>query len=367
MSGKQIINPNPPRFSFIFGRPFAPLYGWIMSLRAAWYKKGKLKSTKLGIPVVSVGNLTMGGTGKTPMVMYLARLFSTNKVAVVSRGYRSKSTEEINLVANEHEILLDVEHAGDEPYLMAESLPGVVVATGVQRAVVGEYCEHVLKCDLLILDDGFQHLKLQRDLDIVLFKVDSFLGNNRVFPGGDMREPLAALGRAHCFVLTCVDDENRAKADAIKVALHGKFPDIPVFMGSYSPVFIENSLGARVEPDAFHGMKVAGFCGLAHPYHYRKNLNAAGFDIVFFKSFGDHHAYTQKQLDSIVHKAKEKQATAIVVTGKDFVKLTELSCDFPLYKIQMEVVMEPGFDQFVRLRSQLPILGQAPSVGDLPL
>ena len=216
MSGKRVINPNPPRFSFIFGRPFAPLYGWLMSLRAAWYKKGMLKSCKLGIPVVSIGNLTMGGTGKTQMVMYLAKLFADKKVAVVSRGYRSKGTEDINLVANGYEILLDVEDAGDEPYLIAESLPGVVVATGKERAVVGEYCEHVLECDLILLDDGFQHLKLQRDLDIVLFKVDSFLGNNRVFPGGDMRAPLAALHRADCSVLTCMDEDNRAKAEAIK-------------------------------------------------------------------------------------------------------------------------------------------------------
>lgn len=347
MSETKIINPNPPRFSFIFGRPFAPFYGWLMSMRAAWYKKGKLKSVKLGVPVVSVGNLTMGGTGKTPMVMYLARLFSHRKVAVVSRGYRSKATEEINLVASEKEILLDVAKAGDEPYLMAESLPGVVVATGKNRAVVGEYCEHVLECDLVILDDGFQHLKLQRDLDIVLFKVDSFLGNNRVFPGGDMREPLKALERADCFVLTCVDDENRPRAEGIKLALRGRFPDTPVFMGSYSPVYLENRMGNRLGVQDCQGMRVAACCGLAQPTHYKKSLMLAGFDVVSFKSFADHHVYTEKQFQAIVAKAKKNKATALVVTAKDFVKLVDCSCDLPLYKLQMEVEMEPDFDAFV--------------------
>lgn len=347
MSAKKTINPNPPRFSFIFGRPFAPLYGWIMSLRAAWYKKGKLKSTRLGIPVISVGNLTLGGTGKTPMVMYLARLFSKRKVAVVSRGYRSKATEEINLVASEHEVLLDVDQAGDEPYLMAESLPGVVVATGKHRGVVGEYCEHVLERDLVILDDGFQHLKIQRDLDLVLFKVDSFLGNNRVFPGGDMREPLKALKRADCFVLTCMDEDNRDKAEAIQAALSERFAETPVFMGGYVPVYIENRMGVRLDMDECQGMVVAACCGLAQPLHYRKSLKMAGFNVVSFKSFADHHAYTDRQFQAIVASAKKQKATALVVTAKDFVKLADFSCDLPLYKLQMEVVMDPSFDSFV--------------------
>ncbi|MDA3970487.1 MAG: tetraacyldisaccharide 4'-kinase [Desulfobulbaceae bacterium] len=347
MSDKRTINPNPPRFSFIFGRPFAPLYGWVMSLRAAWYKKGRFKSRKLGVPVVSVGNLTMGGTGKTPMVMYLAKLFADRKVAIVSRGYSSKGKGDINLVANGHELLLDVEQAGDEPYLMAESLPGVVVATGKDRALVGDYCAHELGCDLILLDDGFQHLKLQRDLDIVLFKVDSFLGNNRVFPGGDMREPLAALQRADCFVLTCVSEEKQAKAEAIKVALQGRFPDVPVFFAGYSPVSLKDGLGAELKIENCSGMKVAAFCGLAQPFYFRESLADAGLDVKLFKSFADHHRYTQGQVDSIVARAKKMQLAALVVTEKDFVKLADCSCGLPLYKLQMDVQMEPAFAAFI--------------------
>ncbi len=348
MSDKKIINPNPPRFSFIFGRPFAPFYGWLMSVRASLYKKGRLKSHKLGVPVVSVGNLTMGGTGKTPMVMYLAKLFAADrKVAIVSRGYRSGAKDDINLVANEHELLLEVEQAGDEPYLMAEMLPGVVVATGKDRALVGDYCEHVLGCDLILLDDGFQHLKLQRDLDIVLFKVDSFLGNNRVFPGGDMREPLAALHRADCFVLTCVNDEKLAKAEAIKLALQGRFPDIPVFFGDYVPVCLEDKLGAQIAIDNCSGMTIGAFCGLAQPFYFRETLARAGFEVQWFKSFGDHHVYTQGQVDSIVAKAQKMKVEALVVTEKDFVKLADCSCDLPIYKLQMHVRMESAFDTFV--------------------
>lgn len=347
MPSKKVINPNPPRFSFIFGRPFAPMYGLLMTLRARWYRSGLLKSTKLGIPVVSIGNLTLGGTGKTPMVMYVAKLFAERKVAVVSRGYRSKSTDDINLVANDHEVLLDVEYAGDEPYLMAETLPGVVVATGKDRVVVGEYCEHVLGCELVILDDGFQHLKIRRDLDIVLFKVDSFLGNNRVFPGGDMREPLAALQRADCFVLTCTDDDNMDKANAIEEALLGRFPDIPVFKGGYVPLYLEDKAGVRVDVSDCKDMKIAGCCGLAQPIHYRKNLNNAGFELVFFKSYGDHHAFTKRQLAGVVAAAQKRGAEALVVTEKDFVKLREFPCALPLYALHMEVRMGQVFDDFV--------------------
>jgi tetraacyldisaccharide 4'-kinase len=318
-----------------------------MSLRAKWYKSGFFKSAKLGIPVISVGNLTMGGTGKTPMVIYLAKLFAGEKVAVVSRGYRSKSTEDINLVANDHELLLDVDQAGDEPYLIAELLPGTVVATGKKRALVGEYCEHVLECDLVLLDDGFQHLKLQRDLDIVLFKTDSFLGNNRVFPGGDMREPLAALQRADCFVLTCVDDDNRARAEAIQKALHKRFPDIPVFFGGYKPVYLENNLGSRILVEDLSGIKAAAFCGLAQPVYYQKSLAQTGVDVVFFKAFADHHVFSRRQLQSIEVKASKKQAEMLVVTEKDFVKLADYSGSLPLYKLHMEVIMDASFDEFI--------------------
>ncbi|MHB8151111.1 MAG: tetraacyldisaccharide 4'-kinase, partial [Desulfobulbia bacterium] len=171
-----------------------------------------MKSQRLPVPVISIGNLTLGGTGKTPMVRYVTRLLLDRGVrpAIVSRGYGGKAAGRINIVADRTKTLLPPEMAGDEPFMLAEVLPGVPVLTGSQRARVARHAVEAFGANLIVMDDGFQHLALRRDLDLVLFSARTLLGNGRVFPGGELREPLSALGRAHAFVITGVDASNRS-------------------------------------------------------------------------------------------------------------------------------------------------------------
>jgi tetraacyldisaccharide 4'-kinase len=336
---------------FTLGRPFAPFYGAAMAMRAALYGKAFFRRARLGVPVVSVGNLTMGGTGKTPMVIYLARLLAASGVAIVSRGYRGRARGKVNVVSDGTRILLDAEQAGDEPLLMASRLPGVAVITGRQRALAGFYAVERLGAGLVLLDDGFQHLAVERDLDIVLFKADIFLGNNRVFPGGDMREPLSALRRAHCFVVTCVDGENEHRAQAFRRALGRRFPGTPVFFSAYKPCSLVDVQGRDHGLATLAGRPVGAFCGLGQPAYFEKSLAQAGMTTKGISVFPDHHHYTARQLAGLVADyLTTAGAEALVTTEKDLVKVRELVGDVPLFALRMEMTMEEGFDDFVRQR-----------------
>ena len=166
-------------FLFLLGLPFSPFYSAVMVFRSFLYRKGFFKSHRLPVPVVSVGNLTMGGTGKTPLVMYLANSFKgmDRKPAIVSRGYGGSANGPVNVVSDGRKVLLGPDAAGDEPRLLAESLPGVPVLTGPKRAAVGRFAVERFQPDILILDDGFQHMSVCRDLDIVLINGRSLLGD----------------------------------------------------------------------------------------------------------------------------------------------------------------------------------------------
>lgn len=336
---------------FTIGRPFAPLYGAAMAMRASLYRQGILSRHSLGVPVVSVGNITMGGTGKTPMVVYLTRLLAAHGVAIVSRGYRGKAAGKVNVVSDGKSVLLDPRQAGDEPYLMASLLPGVPVITARKRVLAGYFGVEKLGAGLVLLDDGFQHLAVERDLDIVLFKVDSFLGNNRVFPGGDMREPLEALRRAHCFVLTCVDEDNRQRAQALRQALGKRFPETPVFFSEYRPTCLVDGQGKEHALSTMAGQEVAAFCGLAQPDYFEKSLAEAGMVVDRFTVYPDHHDYRAKQIAALADQVKGQSAVkALLTTEKDLVKLKGVVTSIPLFALRMEVVMEKGFDDFVHQR-----------------
>ncbi len=331
---------------YTFGRPFSPLYSFAMSLRASLYKKGVLARERLPVPVISVGNLTMGGTGKTPLTIYLARLLAERKPAVVSRGYSGKARGRVNVVSDGKSIMLDASAAGDEPFFMAENLSGVPVLTGKRRVDGGRFAVEHCGAQTVILDDGFQHLALERNLNLALFKVDSFLGNNRVFPGGDMRESLKALSRADGFVLTCVDDENSRKAEAIKKALMVKFPTIPVFTARYQVVSLvrpDNSIVGVEEV----GSKILAFCGLANPSAFQRSLELFRIKTAGFLAFKDHCPYQRPELDLIKKQVAKCGATGLVTTEKDMVKLRGKDFGLPLVALKMEMVPEEGFEKFV--------------------
>lgn len=349
----------PLTLLFWIGRIFSPLYSLVMLVRAFLYRNNIfLKSHRLQIPVISVGNLTMGGTGKTPMVRYIARLLLERglRPAIVSRGYGGKATGPVNIVADGNKTLLAPEMAGDEPFMLAEALPGVPVLTGPQRVRVGRLAIELFGVNSVVMDDGFQHLAMDRDLDLVLFSAKTLLGNGRVFPGGELREPLSALGRAHAFVITGVDQRNRSGVEDFKRWLQGRFPKTPVFMGEYLPAGIWHSgHGQSCTLAKAREMRLFAFAGIANPDSFRQTLRQEDFSLSGFKEFRDHHAYTAQDVADLLAAARISGAQALITTEKDFVKLRPYFADFPFLALTIELRMDQDFDRFMANRLPSPV------------
>jgi tetraacyldisaccharide 4'-kinase len=343
---------NITKFYFALGRPLAPVYSAAMRIRENWYRRGTLKSYRLEAPVISVGNLTMGGTGKTPMVQYLARLLQSSgfRPAVVSRGYGGKARDKVNLVSDGSRLLLDAANAGDEPRFLAETLPGVPVLTGIVRRLPAQKALD-MGSDVLLLDDGFQHLQIVRDINLVLFNTDRLAGNSRVFPGGELREPVAALKRATRFILTGVHEENRLRAEQFGALLQKKFPEIPVTLTGYGvdrPVRLANQgVIEAVDADLLTGTRGFGFCGIAHPQSLRDTLERHGYNLAGFSSLEDHQQYSSAMLEKLLARARRAGAEFLLTTEKDLVKLAGYAVDLPLplFALRMEVVADDHFNR----------------------
>ena len=339
---------------FLLGRLLSPFYSCLMANRSRFYRNGFFRQHKLDAPVISVGNLVLGGTGKTPLVIHIARLLSRHgrKPVILSRGYKGTAKANINIVSDAKEILLDAIKAGDEPRLLAEKLPGIPVLTGRKRTVTGRYAITFLAADALILDDGFQHLALKRDLDIVLFSGHKLLGNGHVLPGGELREPLSSLKRADIFVLTGVESPNDARAADFSKYLQDSFPGKPVFTGAYHPENLVHSLHrgkyTTLHLSEVRQMAVFGFCGIAQPQSFAKTLRLSGTNLTGFHGFQDHHSYSLDSINFIYHQARQAKAQALITTEKDFVKLQNLyNEDLPLLVLPVRIKMTPDFDDYL--------------------
>lgn len=339
-------------FYYSLGRPLAPLYSFAMRLRAQFYVNGVLASSAFAVPVISIGNLTLGGTGKTPLVQHLARLLQANgfQPAIISRGYGGATKERINIVSDGGRPLLDASYVGDEPRLLAETLPGMPVLTGIVRKLPAAKAVE-LGANVLLLDDGFQHLAVRRDLDLVLFNADTLAGNSRVFPGGDLREPVRALYRAHAFVLTGTDESNIARAVQFKNLLHEKFPDRPTyFSGSRAVGLIQQMQNGRrmpAQPDELAGRRCFAFCGIARPEGFEKTLKQLALTPAAFKALPDHHAYKEQAVRQLSQAAEQAEADCLLCTEKDLVKLRGFALKLPLYGVMMQAAPESGLDTLV--------------------
>ena len=339
-------------FYFSLGRPLSPVYSLAMRLREAWYRRGILQAYRLDVPVISVGNLTMGGAGKTPMVQYLARQLRKNGFhpAVVSRGYGGRANAKVNVVSDGVTLLLDAKLAGDEPRLLAETLPGIPVLTGIVRRLPAQRAVE-MGADVLLLDDGFQHLQIVRDVNLVLFNTDRLAGNSRVFPGGDLREPVVALHRATHFVMTGVHDDNRDRAIRFADLLQSKFPNIPItYTGYQVDGLVGLSPSGTIEPMAADpiGLKNCfGFCGIAHPESFRQTLVGRGIELAGFLPLDDHQPYTNTVIARLVANAQQSGARILITTEKDLVKLVAQApgLPMPLYGLRMQVDAEEYFVQ----------------------
>ncbi len=334
---------------YLLGRPLSPLYSAIMRARSTCSYHGLLKSKKMDVPVLSVGNLTMGGTGKTPVVHYIAGLLRNNgyNPSIVSRGYGGKCKDKINVVSNGKELLMSAEEAGDEPRFLAESLPGTPVITGRKRIHPCNFAFHNLGADILILDDGFQHLAVKRDLDLVLFNAATLTRNMRVFPGGVLREPFSALSRASCLVITGVNGDYEADIHHFINRFQKDFPATPVFSTSYLPQYAKEKNSEGKIPFENLPLPLFGFCGIASPQRFQKSLASCGIHLKGFKALRDHQPYTPEFLKKIEKEARLKNCKALITTEKDMVKLSSLTLSMPLYTIVMKVCVDVSFDAYI--------------------
>ncbi|MDW7771713.1 MAG: tetraacyldisaccharide 4'-kinase [Desulfobulbaceae bacterium] len=338
---------------FLYGRPFAPLYSAAMRMREFFYRVGVLQVTNLDVPVISIGNLTLGGTGKTPVVRLLAGLLKDWgwSPAVISRGYGGVSKERVNIVSTGEQPLLEASFVGDEPRFLAESLEGVAILTGAVRKYPAQKAV-ALGSDVLILDDGFQHLALARTVDLVLFNADTLAGNSRVFPGGDLREPVKALQRCTGFIITGVNDRNRKRAESFAGLLSGRFPGRPVFLAQYRvKTIIKYEVDGKrsaLSKENIKGISFYGFSGIAHPENFQQSMEDIGLNVKGFKSFSDHYHYRESDMRRLCRLGEEAGANALITTEKDMVKLHGLSRSMPLYTVGMEAVMDKDFHDYLQ-------------------
>ncbi|MEE9910665.1 MAG: tetraacyldisaccharide 4'-kinase [Deltaproteobacteria bacterium] len=332
----------------------ALLYRLIVQLRNRLYDRGILKTVKLSCPVISVGNMTVGGTGKTPCVILLARMLQRHgfQPAVISRGYGGKSPGPVNVVSDGKTILQNAAEAGDEPLLIAGTLPGVPVITGARRTLTGQTAIDHFGARVLICDDAFQHRRIFRDIDIVLLDAQKPLGNGHLLPAGELREPIGGLMRASCILMTRADETGPLPPDIVRIA---GAAHAPIFRAAHQATeLIGPAQDQRLPIGTLRGKKVCAFCGIARPASFKKILQDAGADIVSFVQFPDHHPFDRNDLEGLTKHFLPLGADYWVTTEKDAMRL-KAHPDFYktlfVLRIEMEIKpSEPSFENFVMER-----------------
>ncbi len=289
-------------------------YGAVMRLRGLAYRAGLLRTRRLPKSVISVGNITAGGTGKTPVVALIARYYIDRgkKVAVLSRGYAGTSERKPAIVTDGKNIFMTPGDAGDEPCMLAEKIPGLMVVVGADRYRAGLYAMEHLAPDLFILDDGFQHMGLYRDLNILLMDQTRPLGNGRVLPAGLLREPRSATARADLIIFTrCGNGEDKIHFSGVPVchAFHELAGFIPLQACENDNV-----------PD-ISVLKGVAFAGIADPDSFFSMLGIAGLDIKAEIRFQDHCGYGASEIDEILKRSESVNGDYLITTEKDSVKL----------------------------------------------
>lgn len=300
------------------------VYGGMMRLRARMYAAGVLPSRSLPCPVISIGNVTAGGTGKTPMTILVAQLIRDMgyRVVVISRGYRGRLETTGGIVSDGETIFLEPEDAGDEPTLMARVLKGIPVLVGRRRYETGRLAINRFNPDVIVLDDAFQHMGLQRDLNLVLLDSRSAFGNGYLLPRGPLREPESALERAHAVVYT------RCGQPSCTPLRPRTFPGPrPIFCTKHAPVI--RTVGSKADPTLTESTdlsllafrKVVAFGGVADNRSFFDSLEEVGCVVLKKYFFPDHHRYRIEELAAIAESSEKLGAEMVVTTFKDFVKV----------------------------------------------
>ncbi|MDQ8201996.1 tetraacyldisaccharide 4'-kinase [Pelagicoccus sp. SDUM812003] len=354
-------------FAFkVFLRALSMLFGSLVKLRFFLYRNRILKDQPLGCLVVVVGNLTVGGTGKTPVVEKFARSLRNRgrKVGILSRGYKSKTVKKESLksklwrtyvtgadapppkvVSDGESLLLDSEVAGDEPYMLAKNLPGVVVLVDKDRVKSGLYAIRHFGCDTLILDDGLQYLPLKGRLNLLLVDKTNPFGNRQLLPRGILREPVRHLKRASYVFLTKSDGRPDPELEAL-IQRHN--PGVDVIECAHKPQYLQEVNGERrLELSQLKGRRIGAFSGIAVPESFEGFLRGLGANLIYTRRFLDHHRFDGNELLEIFDEAKGGGLDFIVTTEKDAVRIPDtISFSIPLYYLRLEIDIMRGADDF---------------------
>ena len=329
----------------------------VVLTRLFLYNVGICRRYPLGCQVISVGNITAGGTGKTPVVEIFARELqkSGRKVAILSRGYRKRelpwyqrlfreNIEPPRVVSDGKRLLLDSEMGGDEPYMLASNLPGVVVLVDKNRVKSGRYAVKRFGCDTLILDDGFQYLKLRHRLEVVLVDKTNPFGNANMLPRGVLREPIRNLKRADFIFITKSDGHS----EELRARLRELNANAEIIECCHRPLHLRNVYTAEHVPLSWlKGRTVTSLSGIAVPQSFENSLRAMGAKVVYCERYADHHRYNAQEIIDAVNKAADLHADALLTTEKDAVRFPRLeSTPVPVYYMRVDIELLSGAENF---------------------
>ena len=310
------------------------LYGLGVCLRNWAFDRGWKKCAAAPVPVVSIGNLTLGGTGKTPCVEYVARFFreQERRVAILSRGYGAERG------------------SNDEALVLEENLSDVPHLQGPDRATLARVAVEELDSEVLVLDDGFQHRRLRRDLDLVLIDATCPWGYGYLFPRGLLREPPRGLRRAHMILLTRCDQVSPESVARLRQEVNHWAPNVPVAETTHRPAAWVNGSGNNAALASLQSRPVAGFCGLGNPDAFRRSLEALGLSVIAWRTFPDHHGYTRPDIEALRTWADALPADVFVATTqKDLVKIRlDRLADKELWALQIQLEVRTGKEELER-------------------
>lgn len=313
-------------------------------LKVITKRNKKIKEIKVGVPVISVGNITVGGTGKTPCIISLGEYIQKKgkKIAVLSRGYKGAMEEKGAIVSDGETIFLDEKDAGDEPCMIAHKLPKVSVYVGKDRL---KSAKQAIKngIEILLLDDGFQYKKLARDKNIVLIDSTNPFGYEHLLPRGLLREPLEGLNRADLIILTKVNQVSSEEINLIKEKILEINKNVTILESFHKPTkFIKISeIEEKILLDEIKNKKVILLSGIGNPKAFEKTAKEANLKVCKNIAKKDHHAYSIKDINEAINEAKRYDAEIIVVTEKDAIKIKDIviknNIEFPIYSLGIEM------------------------------
>ncbi len=311
-------------------------YRLIVGVRNFLYNVSILKSTKVSATVISIGNITTGGTGKTPLVAWLCNYFigKNIKTAVLTRGYKKKG---------------DV---ADEPAMLTKAVPSVIVMVNPDRVAGAEKAINEHKAKLLVMDDGFQHRRLARDVNIVAIDAMVPFGNEKLLPAGLLREPIKSLKRADAVVITRANQNSPEIIEEIKRRVTAIKPDMVFAAAVHKPMYAKLIKDRQIPLEQMKGKKIYAFCGIGNPDAFFQTLTDMALNIVGKKVYNDHHLYINDDIEAIYEDARYNKAEFVITTHKDWIKTALLSMDrfqIPFAAMMVELDFVDGKENIIAL------------------